>query len=186
MLFSMDMEIAIKKVRPEEVEDLRRISIRTFEETFAADNPAEDMADYLRTSFSSEKLSGELRHPQSEFYFAQQGSHIIGYLKINTGDAQTEPQPETSVEIERIYVAKEYHGMKIGQHLLQKALERASELQADHVWLGVWERNERAIRFYQQNGFEVFGEHQFRLGSDLQTDLLMRKNLSEQNAFTTK
>lgn len=177
--FLGDMDIVIRKIGAHEAAHLRDISIRTFEETFAGDNSAEDMSNYILHNLSIGKLSEELSNPKSEFYFAEKDAEVVGYLKINSGAAQTEPQPGNTLEIERIYVAREYLRMKIGHLLLQKALDRAMEVQADFIWLGVWEHNERAIRFYQNNGFEVFGSHQFTLGSDLQTDLLMRKFLSQ-------
>lgn len=172
------MNIAVRKISADEVGCLQSISVRTFEETFAEDNSAEDMAQYLQEKLSIEKLSQELANPQSEFYLAESQSDVIGYLKLNIGAAQTESQPGNSVEIERIYVAKEYLGMKVGRLLLAKALERAADTHADYIWLGVWEHNDRAISFYKKNGFEVFGQHQFALGTDIQTDLMMRKILS--------
>lgn len=180
------MNILIRKIYTHEVESLRNISVRTFEETFAGANSAEDMAYYLQNNLSSKKLSEEIANPESEFYFAEKDSEVIGYLKINAGAAQTERQQGNSVEIERIYVAKEYLSLKIGQLLLEKAFERASEMHVDYVWLGVWEHNDRAIRFYQKNGFKVFGKHEFTLGADLQTDLLMRKNLNQQQEDLSK
>ena len=72
---------------------------------------------------------------------------------------------------------KEYFGLKIGQILFEKSLEIGRKRKQDYVWLGVWEENHRALKFYQKNGFEVFGEHIFVLGNDRQTDLMMKLNL---------
>ena len=110
----------------------------------------------------------------SEFYFAQLNDENIGYLKINTGEAQTEKQEKNALEIERIYVLNEYHGKNVGQILYQKALEIANQNSNDFVWLGVWEENKRAIRFYEKNGFVAFDKHIFNLGNDAQTDIMMK------------
>jgi ribosomal protein S18 acetylase RimI-like enzyme len=102
---------------------------------------------------------------------------VIGYLKINTGQAQTELQDSQALEIERIYVLKSFHGKKVGQLLYEKAMSVAAELGVNYVWLGVWEKNARAIRFYSKNGFEPFDKHIFKLGDDVQTDIMMKKAL---------
>lgn len=96
---------------------------------------------------------------------------------MNIGTAQTEFNTENNLEIERIYVLKGYHGKKVGQLLFEKAEDLAQRKQVDFIWLGVWEKNERAIHFYQKNGFEIIDQHIFKLGTDLQTDFIMRKIL---------
>ncbi|SMG52036.1 GNAT family N-acetyltransferase, partial [Sphingobacterium psychroaquaticum] len=101
-------------------------------------------------------------------------NEVIGYLKINFGQSQTELKDEKALEIERIYVLKEYHGKNVGQVLYQKAMEIAKEKKADYVWLGVWEENPRAISFYKKNGFVEFDKHIFKLGDDEQTDIIMK------------
>jgi ribosomal protein S18 acetylase RimI-like enzyme len=102
---------------------------------------------------------------------------IIGYLKINFGLAQTDFKEDDSIEIERIYVLSEFHGKEVGKKLLDKALEISKEKKAKTLWLGVWEKNYKAIRFYLKNGFVEFGNHPFILGDDIQTDILMKLQL---------
>ncbi len=157
---------------------LQRIGRQTFQETFADVNTEEDMKQYLEESFSPEKLTSELTNSNAEFYLATFGQDVVGYLKVNFGEAQTELKDGNAVEIERIYVSKAFHGKKVGQLLYDKALNIAHERKADYVWLGVWEKNLRAIAFYQKNGFVEFGQHLFRLGDDEQTDLMMRLQLN--------
>ncbi len=169
--------IEIKKVTLIEIEQLREISRLTFFETFAAVNTEENMRKYLDEGFSTEKLTPELNDPNTEFYFATLDNKVVGYLKLNFGLSQTELQDDKAVEIERIYVAKEFHGKKIGQLLYQKATQIAEQKNVDYVWLGVWEENERAIRFYQKNGFVRFDKHIFKLGDEKQTDIMMKMQL---------
>ncbi|QOJ30583.1 MAG: GNAT family N-acetyltransferase [Ignavibacteriales bacterium] len=168
----------IRKVSPGELEELQKISRETFIQTFAAVNSEENMKQYLEENLSQKRLASELKNPNSEFYFALDTGKITGYLKINLGPAQTEQHDPGAVEIERIYALSEYYGKETGRMLLDKALQRAKELHAPSVWLGVWEKNYRALSFYRKNGFTEFGTHPFRLGNDEQTDLLMRKNLT--------
>ena len=167
----------IRKINIDDLETLRNLSIQTFKETFEEVNTEEDMQKYLDENLSIEKLKSELENPNSEFYFAENNDEILGYLKLNFKDAQTEKLEENHFEIERIYVLKTFLGQKIGQILFDNALEIGRKKNLEYVWLGVWEENHRAIRFYGKNGFEIFGKHDFVLGEDVQTDLLMKMKI---------
>ncbi|WP_342332724.1 GNAT family N-acetyltransferase [Pedobacter sp. FW305-3-2-15-E-R2A2] len=169
--------IKISKASIREIETIQQIGKETFFETFAASNTAADMKKYLDENFNQEKLSAEIEQPDSQFYIAWEDQRAIGYLKVNTGQAQTELQEESSLEIERIYVLSAYHGKKVGQLLYEKAQEVAGLLKKSSIWLGVWEENPRAIKFYTRNGFVPFGQHLFKMGEDEQTDIMMRKRL---------
>lgn len=170
--------INIKKVELNEIDDLQKISRQTFAETFASENSSDNMIVYLDQVLSSKKLMSELSNINTEFYFVKYANKVIGYLKLNFGRSQTEIQDEKAVEIERIYVLKEFHGKNIGQLLYDKAIQIARQKNADYVWLGVWEKNPRAIRFYQKNGFVAFDKHLFKLGDDEQTDIMMKLKLN--------
>lgn len=135
------------------------------------------MATYLAEGFSEEKLAGELSDEHAQYYFALSDNNVIGYLKLNVGQSQTELQDTESLEIERIYILEEYHGKKVGQLLYDKAMQVAAGLHARYVWLGVWEENPRAIAFYKKNGFAQFDKHIFKLGDDEQTDIMMKKSI---------
>ena len=166
--------IEIKKVKLADISDLQAIGRQTFFETFADHNTADDMQKYLDNNLSTDKLKSELADTNSGFYFAILDNKVIGYLKINFGQAQTELKDNSSLEIERIYVLKEFHGKKVGQVLYDKAIDIAKQTKSDYIWLGVWEKNPRAIKFYEKNGFVAFDKHIFKLGNDKQTDIMMR------------
>lgn len=170
--------IQVKKVSINDIEELRKIGIQTFLDTFGASNSDENMAKYLEEGFSLEKLTNELNNKNSDFFFAMIGNDIIGYLKLNIGQSQTELLYEKALEIERIYVLKEYHGKKVGQILYDKAFQIAILKNVDFIWLGVWEENPRAIHFYKKNGFVEFDMHIFKLGEDEQMDIMMKKMMS--------
>lgn len=169
--------IRIIKADLQDAEKLQKIGKQTFFETFSESNSDENMQKYLIEGFSIEKLTTELTDTNAEFYFAVFDEEVIGYLKLNFGDSQTELKDNKALEIERIYVSKEFHGKNIGQLLYDKAIEVANQKNADYVWLGVWEENPRAISFYKKNGFVEFDKHIFRLGDDEQTDIMMKLNL---------
>jgi ribosomal protein S18 acetylase RimI-like enzyme len=173
----MAENIQIKKISLNEIDQLQKIGRQTFYETFSEANSEENMKDYLEKGFSPEKLTTELTDKNSEFYFATLNNEVIGYLKINFGESQTELKDDKTLEIERIYVSKEFHGKKIGQLLYDKAIEIAKQKNSEYVWLGVWEENLRALSFYRKNGFVEFDKHIFKLGDDEQTDLMMKLKL---------
>ena len=171
----------IRKAGEKDIGKLKEIGKRTFTETFSSENSEENMVEYLKNGFSNEKLQKELIDENAEFYFAELDGSVIGYLKVNFGPSQTEIKDENALEIERIYVLKEFQGKKVGQILYNKAMELAQTHHVDYVWLGVWEKNPRAIRFYKKNGFEAFDKHIFKLGNDEQTDILMKLQLNRKN-----
>jgi len=167
----------ITKVNSNEITSLQKVGRQTFFETFSQTNTEENMQKYLEESFSSDKLLEELNNPDSKFYFAKYNDEIVGYLKLNLGHSQTELNDNESLEIERIYVLKDFQGKKIGQKLYEKAVEVAKQNKVKYIWLGVWEKNQKAIDFYEKNGFVPFDKHIFVLGDDEQTDIMMKMEL---------
>lgn len=170
--------IEIRTVTLSCIDQLQKIGRQTFQETFSESNSEENMKSYLEEGFSKEKLIGELNDENSEFYFATLDGVVIGYLKINFGESQTELKDSKALEIERIYVSKEFHGKSVGQLLYDKAIQIAKQKNVAYIWLGVWEENLRAISFYKKNGFIEFDKHIFKLGNDEQTDIMMKLKLS--------
>ncbi len=151
--------IDIKEVTISDLLQLQYISKRTFFEAFSDVNTEENMAKYLEEGFSLERLTEELNNADSEFYFALIDDNIVGYLKLNSGQSQTDLKDDHSLEIERIYVLPEFHGKKIGQLFYEKAVQIAMQKNVDYIWLGVWEENHKALKFYSKNGFVEFDKH---------------------------
>ena len=168
---------SIRAISISDLAQLQKIGKTTFAETFTEHNIKEDLDKYLEESFSNEKLSSELNNPHSSFYFAEIENNVVGYLKINFGASQTELKDNEALEIERIYVLQAFHGKKLGQALYEKANSIAKEMKVNYVWLGVWEKNNKAIQFYKKNGFVQFDTHIFKLGNDEQTDIMMQLKL---------
>ena len=113
----------------------------------------------------------------SEFYFIYANDQLAGYFKINYAPAQTDLNDPDSLEIERIYVKKEFKGKGLGRQLMDCAVKLAEMAGKKYLWLGVWEKNKGAIGFYKHSGFTESGKHPFKIGDELQTDLIMRLNL---------
>lgn len=168
----------IKKCSLDDILDLQKIYRQTFFETFSEQNSEENMRIFLDKVYSEEKLKSEIEDKESETFLAVENQKILGVLKINTGNAETESGLENSLEIQRIYILKESKGLGIGTVLMNLAEKKARELGVSFIWLGVWEKNFPAQKFYTDKGFRRFSEHAFVLGDDIQTDFLMKKELS--------
>lgn len=162
------------RVIEKELFALQQIGKRTFEETYAFENTPENLKSYLKEKFAINRLRKELNTPDSIFYFVCEGDKILGYMKLNFGKAQTESHDLQAVEIERIYILKSCQSRGLGQILFDKAVQVAKERQASSLWLGVWTKNQRAIKFYKRNGMQKFGRHLFTLGGEDQEDYMMR------------
>ena len=173
------MNPSLRRCTPEDLDTLRALSARTYSETFADQNTPENMAAYLNAAFDREKLRGELLDKNSTFYFLYSGGELAGYLKLNEGPSQTDLHDAESLEIERIYVAEKFQGKGLGRFLMEQALGMARQRGKAYAWLGVWEKNEKALRFYEKYGFYKVGTHAFVMGDEAQTDYIMRKELEQ-------
>ncbi|MCH6266164.1 GNAT family N-acetyltransferase [Neobacillus citreus] len=171
------MTINIKKCTLEDLHTLQEISYETFNETFKDQNSSENMIAYLERAFNLNQLEIELSNLSSQFFFIYFNNDVAGYLKVNINDAQSEEMGEESLEVERIYIKKEFQKHGLGKDLLNKALEIAMERNKKKIWLGVWEKNENAIAFYKKMGFVQTGTHSFYMGDEEQTDFIMAKIL---------
>ncbi|AQQ52301.1 GNAT family N-acetyltransferase [Planococcus lenghuensis] len=172
------MTIEIRTCTPDDVRTLKEISAETFSETFKDQNSPEQLTAYVEKAFSLKQLEKEIADPSSRFYFIVFEGEVAGYLKVNAGHAQSEAMGNDALEIERIYVKNKFQNLGLGKHLLNKALDVAKEDGKKKIWLGVWEKNEKAIAFYAKKGFIQTGAHSFYMGDEEQVDFLMTKPLS--------
>jgi ribosomal protein S18 acetylase RimI-like enzyme len=169
--------INITKAGIKDADLLGELSVTTFRDTFGPVNRREDMDAYITGEMNAAKLAAELNDANNTFYIAWMGAAAVAFAKMRPIFTPAALNAGSAIEIERLYVRHEHHGQKIGTILMQHCIAYATSQKHDLVWLGVWERNHRAIRFYTKCGFEVFGSHPFVLGSDVQTDVLMKKKI---------
>ncbi|WP_299318645.1 N-acetyltransferase [uncultured Maribacter sp.] len=161
-----------------ELDQLRSISEQTFVTAFAKDNDPKDFEIYIKKAFALETIKEELLNPNSDFYFVYTNNEVVGYFKLNVKEAQSELKQDDSIELERIYVLQKHQGLGLGEQFLHYIKTIAKERNKKMLWLGVWQENKRAIKFYERHGFQKFDIHPYFIGSDEQTDWLMRFNLS--------
>ena len=175
----MSDQIIIRESALDDAKLLTDLSYTTFWDAFAhhPKNAPDDLAHYMRQAFSIEQIEAELSDNNSIFLIAEIDSKPAGYAKLIVGSIEPEITAERPIELSRLYSHQEYLGKGVGQNLMDACYERARNDGHDVMWLGVWEYNPRAQRFYEKNGFRIVGKHTFQLGSDPQTDLLMQIEL---------
>ena len=154
-------------------QQLQKISIDTFTHTYQHKNDPSNFKQHLEKAFNDDQLKKELENPNCEFYFLIKENELVGYLKFNELDAQTEPMFEEDFEIERIYVINKFQGKGLGKQMMEFAKEKAIQKKKKKIWLGVWSENPKAIGFYQKMGFQQIGTHVFKVGDDEQLDYVM-------------
>ena len=171
--------ISIRPATTDDAKLLTDLSYTTFWDAFAhhPKNAPDDLAHYMRQAFSLEQITEELSYNKNIFLVAEIDGKAAGYAKLIVDNIEPGITAARPVELSRLYSHQEYLGQGVGQNLMDACFERARRHDHDVMWLGVWEHNPRAQRFYEKNGFRIVGEHTFLLGSDPQTDLLMQREL---------
>ncbi len=167
----------VRKATIEDAALIADVSRQTFYDTFAAQNSKADMDKFLNEQFTTAKLMMEPGQTENDFFLAYSDDVLAGYVKLRNGRPPVFLRTKNAMEIARLYAKKEMIGKGIGKLLMQTSIDAAKENDKQIIWLGVWEKNQRAIDFYTAWGFEKFDETDFLLGNDLQRDWLMKKVL---------
>jgi ribosomal protein S18 acetylase RimI-like enzyme len=157
-----------------DIDALATLGASTFAEAFADDNTAADLQSYLDENFSLGQIEAAFKSAGTYFLLAYDEGKLVGYSKLTTPPVP-DGLDDHAMALERIYVVKANWGQQTGKTLLDASLAFAAQQGHPVVWLGVWEHNSRAISFYKKWGFEAFGSQAFKLGSDLQRDILMKR-----------
>jgi|TARA_B110000046_G_scaffold101624_1_gene109168 ribosomal protein S18 acetylase RimI-like enzyme len=167
----------IKPCELGEIDHLMALSKETYDRAFSAYNTLEDMEDYLMRAFSKKQLLAEMNDPQSFFYFGIYQNRRVGYLKFNEYNTPSEGHQGPSVEIQRLYVQSDAQNLRMGHFLMEEAIKMARDKGFTFMWLGVWEHNEKALRFYEKFNFKQIGSHTFLMGDDPQQDHLLGRTI---------
>ena len=171
--------LTVRKAELEDYRTLSAFSVQTFEDTFLGHpkNKDEDVKAYTADFLNENKIKEELLDKNCLFFLAEMGEALVGYAKVNFGVYEECIVANNPTELQRIYVDTKCKGQGIGKLLLKKCVSAAIDNKSDVIWLGVWEDNLAALDFYTHNGFRRVGEHTFLLGSDPQTDYILRNDL---------
>jgi len=173
--------IVTRVARPDDAALLSEIGATTFTETFESANTPEDFAAYMAAAFHEDVQRSELESRDTTVFFAERAGDVVGYVMLRERTPPASLAVDDALEIARLYARKRALGSGVGAALMQRAIAEAAGRGKDAVWLGVWDRNERAIRFYESWGFHRSGTQPFLLGTDLQTDLVMVRRLARES-----
>lgn len=175
----MSNQITIRQATIEDAKLLTDLAYTTFWDAFAhhPKNAPDDLNHYMRQAFSLEQITSELADEKSTFLVAEIEGELAGYAKLIVDSIESGIAAECPVELSRLYSQQKFIGKGVGQTLMDACFEWAKNDGRDVMWLGVWEFNPRAQRFYEKNGFRGVGKHVFQLGEDAQTDLLMQREI---------
>ena len=157
---------------------LVELGAKTFYDTFSKDNTPENIEAYLKKSFSPEIQFNELSNPDNIFLIVESKNIPIGYAQLIMNSKDEAINGTRPLEIRRIYASQEYQGKGVGKELMQATISEARQRGCDCIWLGVWEKNQRAIDFYKKWGFREVGTHIFSVGDDPQNDYVMELELT--------
>lgn len=171
--------ISVRQATHEDAKPLTDLAYTTFWDAFAAHpkNAPDDLNHYMRQAFNIEQIKTELSDEKNIFLLAEIGGELAGYSKLILDNIEQGITASAPIELSRLYSQQKFLGKGVGQTLMDACFDRGRQENCDVMWLGVWEFNPRAQRFYEKNGFRVVGSHTFLLGSDPQTDLLMQKEI---------
>ena len=161
---------------------LSRLAAATFRDTFESENTPEDMARYLADAFTPERQAAEISDPAGIVLLAEhvESAELVGYAHLVADVAPPAVQGPAPMELKRLYVARPWHGRRVAHALMDAAIDAAGARGAQTLWLGVWERNPRAVAFYAKYGFVRVGEHTFTLGEDAQTDWVLARPITDE------
>ncbi len=157
---------------------LAALAERTFRDTFAEVNTPENMAAHAAASYGTDKQRAEIESDEIRTLLLELDGAVTGYAQLRNGHAPDCVNADHAVELWRFYIDRSGIGRGLAQHLMDAVVAAAAEWNGRALWLGVWERNPRAIAFYRKCGFVEVGAHVFRLGDDAQTDLIMQRGLA--------
>lgn len=168
------MSYLIRKANFADLSPLVEMARVSFVEAFTEGNKIENVNSYLEEAFTEEQFMDEMENPASVFFLLEVDGALAGYAKVNFVPAQTDLHDNSSLEVARLYLLRKYIGLGLGKILLNHTINFAKLNRKKYLWLGVWEKNIRAIKFYEKNGLSIFSSHPFPFGDEVQTDFLMR------------
>jgi GNAT superfamily N-acetyltransferase len=171
------MTPSIRLATQSDAAELAALAARTFRDAFGADNRPEDLELHLTTSYGLAQQSQEIADPNIITLVADLDRELVAYAQLRSGSTPSCVTGPAPIELSRFYVTAAWHGRGLAQQLMQRVLDAALDANAATLWLGVWERNPRAIAFYAKAGYVEVGSHTFVVGTDPQTDRILTRPL---------
>jgi ribosomal protein S18 acetylase RimI-like enzyme len=167
----------IREAELQDISAMRAVAISSYIDTFASSNTQENMDAFLSGTYSLEKLEQEFIETNSMLFLAVEDNEVAGFARLRESDEVLNLLGKNTVELQRLYVLTSAQGKSVGSLLMEKSMTHAKQNKYEWIWLGVWEKNYKAQKFYKNWGFEKFSEHTFWMGDDPQIDWLFKKRL---------
>ena len=166
-------DIVIRHAQAKDAPALAESAAALFEQTYAGKMPARDLQDYIAQDFTPGQQLAELSDPAIITLLAEYNGALLGYAQVRRKAAPVAIDTSPGVELWRIYLDRSSHGRGIGKRLLAAVAQATRSMSSEHLWLGVWEQNPRAIAFYEKHGFRIVGSQAFEIGNETHNDLVM-------------
>ncbi len=170
--------VTIRKATKEDLPAVLQVAIASYEDAFAAFNTRENMDTFYAESYTLNKFTTEYEEPHAALLVACRDEAIVGFARLRVNAEADGHLDGKAIELQRLYIHPDHQGIRAGALLIQRAIEYATTQQFDWMWLGVWERNFKAQKFYEKHSFIRFSEHIFQMGDDPQTDWLLKRRLT--------
>jgi diamine N-acetyltransferase len=169
--------IEIREATFQDIPTMREVAISSYTDTFAIHNTPENMAAFFVDTYDLKKMQAEFQEPGSRLFLAFEGDSQVGFVRLRTSNEVESLIGKNTIELQRLYVLTSAQGKSVGRLLMEASMAYAQQKKYEWIWLGVWEKNFRAQRFYKNWGFEKFSEHTFWMGDDPQVDWLLKRKL---------
>jgi len=165
----------IRRAKSTDASLISSFAEKSFRDTFQKFNSEKDMNEFCAETYSEAVQREEILNKDIETYLIENESQLIGFAQVCWKGKPQLFTAQKPIEINRFYILEQFHGLGVAQGLMEFLLKNAKDKNSDTIWLGVWEHNLRAIAFYKKYGFKEVGDHIFKLGSDLQRDLMLTR-----------
>ncbi|MBX2915735.1 MAG: GNAT family N-acetyltransferase [Cyclobacteriaceae bacterium] len=169
--------IRVEQASFEQLPAMQQVAITSYTDTFADSNTPENLKAFLDSTYNLPQLVREFHEPGSKLYLAVDENDVVGFVRLRQSNEVISYLGENTIELQRLYVLPAAQGKSVGKLLMAQAVEYAIANKFEWIWLGVWEKNYKAQKFYERWGFERFSEHTFWMGDDPQVDWLLKKKL---------
>lgn len=171
------MNISIRQADISDIQVICALGVTTFYEAYCLQDESRDLANYVLESFSVEQIEKELSDKNATFFIAEADGCAVGYAKLRENSPAECVRGENAIEIQRIYILEKMKGKRVGNALMRKCFDEARRRNYESVWLGVWERNLAAQKFYRKYGFVKVGELDFPYGETVGTNHILKLDL---------
>jgi ribosomal protein S18 acetylase RimI-like enzyme len=170
--------VIIREATTHDLPAILHVAIASYEDTFAAFNTRENMDAFYADNYTLPRFTDEFHELHSVLFVACRHSEVVGFVRLRISHEADAFLTGKNIELQRLYIHPAHQGIRAGALLMERALAYAVEHQFEWMWLGVWERNFKAQKFYEKQGFTRFSEHVFQMGDDPQTDWLLKRKVS--------